>query len=171
MTWMSVVIMLIVTELHVQQVVTPSFENDRNSATGNDMFECNCSSMSQQSQVDTQLSSSVRVVNDDAAAQSSDLGMMQTLRVFVVARSSYRVHQPSHSVEAGGSGGSAPAVSSASDASSDILNRVCDGLMHKLQPLTAFLVEIIPLRLPVAVMDERCFLRQASHPAPPMFKF
>ena len=167
MTWMTVVIMLIVAELHVQQVVSPSVENDRNSATGNDMFECNCSSISQQSQVDTQLSSSVRVVNDDAAAQSSDLGMMQTLRVFVVARSSYRVHQPSHSVEAGGS---APAVSSASDASSDILSHVCDGLMHKLQPLTALLVEIIPLRLPVAVMDERCFLRQASRPAPPMFK-
>jgi hypothetical protein len=168
MTWMTVVIMLIVAELHVQQVVNPSVENDRNSATGNDMFECNCSSISQQSQVDTQLSSSVRFVNDDAAAQSSDLGMMQTLRVFVVARSSYRLHQPSHSVE---DGGSAPAVSSASDTSSDVLSLVCDGLMHKLQPLTALLVEIIPLRLPVAVMDERCFLRQASRPAPFVFKF
>ncbi len=152
----------------MQQVVAPSVEHDRNSGTGDDMFECDCSSISQQSQVDSQPSSGVRVVDDDAAAQSSDLGMMQTLRVFVVARSSYRLHEPSHSVDAGGP---APAVSAASDASPDVLSRVCDGLMHKLQPLTALLVEIIPLRLPVAVMDERCFLRQVSCPAPLMLKF
>jgi hypothetical protein len=44
--------------------------------------------------------------------------------------------------------------------SAGFLKRVCDGLMHKLQPVTQLLVEIIPLSLPADVMDARCFVRQ-----------
>jgi hypothetical protein len=44
--------------------------------------------------------------------------------------------------------------------SAGFLKSVCDGLMHKLQPFTRLLVEIIPLSLPIDVLDARCFVRQ-----------
>jgi hypothetical protein len=54
-----------------------------------------------------------------------------------------------------------PPLSSKSEfRSAGFLKRVCDGLMHTLQPLTQLLVEIIPLSLPADVMDARCFVRQ-----------
>jgi hypothetical protein len=54
-----------------------------------------------------------------------------------------------------------PPLSSNSEfRSAEFLKRVCDGLMHKLQPVTQLLVEIIPLSLPADVMDARCFVRQ-----------
>ena len=47
--------------------------------------------------------------------------------------------------------------------SAGFLQRVCDGLMHMLQPVTQLLVEIIPLPLPTDVMDARCFVRQVPN--------
>jgi hypothetical protein len=49
--------------------------------------------------------------------------------------------------------------------SAGFLKSVCDGLMHKLQPLTRLLVEIIPLSLPIDVLDARCFFRQVRSAA------
>ena len=56
-----------------------------------------------------------------------------------------------------------PLASNSEFRSAGFLQRVCDGLMHTLQPVTQLLVEIIPLSLPTDVMDARCFVRQVPN--------
>ena len=56
-----------------------------------------------------------------------------------------------------------PLASNSEFRSAGFLQRVCDGLMHALQPVTQLLVEIIPLSLPTDVMDARCFVRQVPN--------
>lgn len=87
------------------------------------------------------------------SGQRSHAVVMSTLRVFVIARASF------NAVTNSSSSSSLPDVTPLRPSSG--LNRLCDGLMHALQPLTALLVEIIPLQLPVEVLDYRCFVSQA----------
>ena len=102
----------------------------------------------------------------DCARSTHNLGTMDTLRVFVVARASFRLPKTAtaHAADAAADGSSAAASASASRQTSsfEVLTRVCDGLMHALQPLTPLLVEVIPMRMPIEVLDHRCFLQQAS---------
>ncbi len=100
---------------------------------GGAVAECSCTATFQDSSRYTHVSQA-----SDAAAtmQPSSCVVMDTLRVVVIARTSW-----------------------ASQAAGP-LQRVCDGMMHALQPRTRMLVEVIPLFLPNAVIDARTFVRQ-----------
>ena len=60
-----------------------------------------------------------------------------------------------------------PLASNSEFRSAGFLQRVCDGLMHALQPVTQLLVEIIPLSVPTDIMDARCFVRQVLNQLSP----
>lgn len=150
-----------------QQVVASSADIDRNAAAATDVLECACSSSNIHRigvnggiEIDkTSPTTSVRRV------QRRILGSMDTLRVFVIARASCRLPATgaSHAVDTAAASSSAASAATLSTAdASEVLKRVCDGLMRALQPLTSLLVEVIPMRMPVEVLDCRCFLQQAS---------
>ncbi len=161
---------------------------DRSGAPDPDVFPCNCSSASKHSQscIPTNTSSNISSSNDVegctySAVQPSRLQlsapcMMATLRVFVVARSSAPLPAAASAPLPAASSAplsAAAAVSSVDDTfasaalrpeadSRKVLQGVCDGLMQQLQPLTALLVEVIPLLVPIQVLEYSSFLRQAS---------
>ncbi len=143
-----------------QQVVVSSADVDRNGAAAADILECGCSGVNGGIGIDkTSPTTSIHRV------QRRILGSMDTLRVFVVARASCRLpaNGAAHAVDTAAASSSAASAATLSKAdSSEVLTRVCDGLMRALQPLTSLLVEVIPMRMPVEVLDCRCFLQQAS---------
>ena len=158
---------------HVQQLpVAASTQDDPGVVSADHVYDCDCSLAMLHPDTLDQCAGGGNAVAPDCSPDISPLfGVMATLRVFVVARvsSSFTATTDVNTTAAAG-GSSAVGSSSAHttsaaaarSSSSSGLKRVCDGLMHMLQPLTSLLVEVIPLSMPVEVLDHQSFLAQAK---------
>ncbi len=159
---------------HVQQLpVAASSQDDPGVLSADHVHDCDCSLVVLPPGTLDQSAGGGNAVAPDCSPDISPLfGVMATLRVFVVARasSSFTATTDANTAAAAAGGSSAVGSSSAHTnsaataraSSSSGLKRVCDGLMHMLQPLTSLLVEVIPLSMPAEVLDPQSFIAQAS---------